>query len=294
MDVTVIGMGNMGRALALRLLGDGHAVTVWNRTPGRAQEVVAAGAREVATLVQATTNTQAVALSLADDAAVLEVVTAPGGLAAQLPEQAVLVDMSTVNPDTSAAEATAVGHERMVAAPILGAPQAVTAGRALYLLGGPEPAVERLEPLFSSLSAQRRHCGSDPRSATTIKILCNYLLLTGIATLAEVVAVGQGTGLSDRILTEVLSSVPVVAPGLHNRLGDIIGGDHNGWFSARLGAKDLTLAKSLAEGVGVPLELADAALAPYQRLVAQGRGELDIAGVVEAIRPAPRGDRPAP
>ena len=74
MDLGVLGMGAMGRAVARRLLGQGHRVAVWNRTPGRAAEVLAAGAREASSPAEAAAGAAAVLLSLSDDRAVLDVV----------------------------------------------------------------------------------------------------------------------------------------------------------------------------------------------------------------------------
>src|SRR5438445_11332622 len=113
MRLAVLGMGRMGHALAERLLGGEHEVTVWNRTPHKADDLVAKGAREAATPAAAAKETEATFTSLADDAAVRSVVTGEKGVAAGLGD-GVLIDASTVSPQTTADWSEAVG-ERVLA-----------------------------------------------------------------------------------------------------------------------------------------------------------------------------------
>ena len=286
MDLGVLGMGAMGRAVARRLLGQGHRVAVWNRTPGRAAEVLAAGAREASSPAEGAAGAAAVLLSLSDDRAVLDVVLDGAGgdpLAGSLGEAA-LVDLSTVSPATSRRVAGALVGERYVAAPILGGPQAVLDGQASYLLAGPSEVVDGLEPLWVALSVSHRRCGEDPGTATTLKIVANYLLLSGLAALAEAVATAQGAGVDAERLRGFLSTLPLVAPGLHNRLDDVIDGDHEGWFASRLGAKDAQLMGDMAASAGLRLPLAGVVEERYRAVVAAGLGDADIGAVIELLR----------
>jgi 3-hydroxyisobutyrate dehydrogenase-like beta-hydroxyacid dehydrogenase len=276
----------MGRAVAQRLLDQGHSVAVWNRTPGQAAEVVEAGGREVASAAEAAAGAAAVLLVLADDQAVVNVVLdgARGGSLVGSLGEAILVDLSTISPSTSRRVASAVIGERYVAAPVLGGPQAVLDGHATYLLAGRDELIDDLAPLWDALSASQRRCGADPGNATTLKVLANYLLLSSLAALAEAVATAQRTGIDNETLRAFLSSLPLVAPGLHNRLDDVIDGDHKGWFATRLGAKDARLMDELAASAGLPLPLATVVEERYRAVVAAGLGEADIGAVVELLR----------
>jgi len=286
MNVTVLGMGRMGRAVALRLLFTGHAVTVWNRTPGRAPDVIEAGGREAATIAQAIEGTDSAHLALADDAAVEAVVfgseTPSDGIAGALGDT-VLVDHSTVAPTTSRRVSNAVGP--MIAAPILGAPQAVEAGTAFFLLAGSQGDVDSLGELWSSLSGQAHHfVGEDPGTATTLKLLANYLLMSGLATLAEAVATGQASGIDDVTLSEFFGALPLVAPALHNRLGALFASEHDGWFATTLGAKDVRLTVEMARTSGVTLPLAELIESRYEQLGDIGLAEADISAIIELLR----------
>jgi 3-hydroxyisobutyrate dehydrogenase-like beta-hydroxyacid dehydrogenase len=284
MRLAVLGMGKMGHSLAERLLGGEHEVTVWNRTPHKADDLVARGAREASSPAVAAEATEATFASLTDDDAVRAVVTGPEGVAAGLGD-GVLVDASTVSPETTADLAEAV-RGRLLASPILGAPTAVASGEARYLIGGPRELYDRLAPAYDVLAeaGRRVYVGEDAGVATTLKLLSNYLLMSGIATLAETVATAQAVGLPDQLIRDYFDELPLVAPALRNRLDDIVSGDHDGWFSTTLGAKDVRLAQDLARSHGVLLPLADAVKRRFEEAAAQGWADADIGAVVELLR----------
>ncbi|OUC93506.1 NAD(P)-binding domain-containing protein [Streptosporangium minutum] len=327
MRVSVLGMGSMGRAVALRLLGRGHAVRVWNRTPGKASEVIDAGAAEASSPAEATRDADAVLMSLADDRAVREVMarlaepgtgpgpdpspdpgtdpatgpgpdpgTEPGSGPAtgpgpdsgtepgSGPGAPVVADMSTVSPDTSRALAGLAPGGRFVAAPIIGGPQAVVDGQATGLLGGGRGLVDRLGPVWQDLFAVQWYCGDDLGSALTYKLLNNYLLMSGVAVVAEAVAAGQAAGLDEAMLGDLLLRWPTVAPALHNRLDDILHGDHRGWFATRLGAKDVRLIAEVAESKGLRLPIARLVEQRYEEAAGRGWSDSDITAVVELLR----------
>ena len=150
MDIAVLGMGRMGSALAMRLLDGGHQVTVWNRSKGKAAEVVSAGAREARSVADAVRDADVVITMLANDDAVRAV--ALGDLRSSLGDQAVYVNTSTVSPALNSELARAFPG-RFLAVPVLGSPDAVRAGQAGYLTGGDGRVADLLAPVLSSLSA---------------------------------------------------------------------------------------------------------------------------------------------
>jgi 3-hydroxyisobutyrate dehydrogenase-like beta-hydroxyacid dehydrogenase len=286
MRVAVLGMGRMGQALARRLLKHEYAVTVWNRTPGRAAEVLGEGAVEAASPEEAATGKDAVLLSLTDDTAVRAVMER----LAQVEAGPIVVDTSTVSPATSRAARDLAPGGRFVSAPIAGGPQAVLEGSAGTLLGGERQLVERLEPMWNELFAVQSYCGEDPGSAAALKLLNNYLLLSGLTALSEVVVTAQAAGLDEELTRTLLRQWPMVAPGLHNRIDDLISGDHRGWFTTRLGLKDVRLATALAAGAGLDLPLARVVEQRYEEAAGKGWGDRDIAAVVELLRDTTSGE----
>lgn len=281
MKIAVVGMGRMGHAVAARLLAGGHGVVVWNRSPGKADDLLASGATEAGSVGEAAGEAELVVTSLTDDAAVLEVVR--GGLAEGLAPGAVYADMSTVAPET-AAEIAEVTGGRSLASPILGAPAAVESGEAAYLVSGPEACFAQAAAAYESLGERVTYAGADPRRALQLKLVANYLLLTGVVALGEAVVAAQAAGVPGDQLKEFLGSSPLVAPGLRNRLDGIVGADHAGWFTTPLGAKDVGLAQQMASREGVRLPLADLVKRRYEEAAAAGYADDDLTAVVELLR----------
>ena len=189
--------------------------------------------------------------------------------------------MSTVSPDTSRMLAEAVSG-RFVDAPILGAPAAVLERQAILLLGGDAAMLERLTPLFEDLAARQIHCGP-VRFGETVKAVANLPLIGQLSVLAEVVVTAQANGVSDD-LPATLGRLPVVPPALHIRLDDVIHGDHSGWFTMRLGRKDLGLAHTLGSRAGLQLELTETVERLFDRAINAGFADRDIAAIVESVR----------
>lgn len=133
----------------------------------------------------------------------------------------VVIDCSTVDPVTSREES---GHYpgRFVACPIAGAPQALASGTALLLVAGAPKAVEQAAPVLDALSATRQNAGEDPGTAAIIKLLNDYLLLSGLAALADVVVLAQANGFDETDLHALLSNLPTVAPALTNRIDGLL------------------------------------------------------------------------
>ena len=280
MHVSVLGMGRMGRAVAGRLAEGGHDVVVWNRTPGRAGDAVAAGAREAGDLAAAVAGAEVVLTLLSDDAAVRDVAIG-SGLADLVGRGTLCVDSSTVSPGL--ADELAGTFEYFVAMPVLGSPEAVRTGQATYLLGGDHDVVARLEPVVASLSDRSVVFGR-PGLALAAKLASNLVLLTGITSLAEAFAVGRAGGLTEDDLRRLLGDSPLVAPGLRNRFEAVLTGGDPGWWTTVLGRKDAGLAVDLAASDDVALRMGTTARDAFDAAAAAGLADADIATVARLFR----------
>jgi 3-hydroxyisobutyrate dehydrogenase-like beta-hydroxyacid dehydrogenase len=280
MDVAVLGMGRMGRALAGRLLEGGHRVAVWNRSKGKAGELVAAGAREAQSVADAVEGVDVAITMLADDDAVRAV--AFGELRSSMGDETMYVDCSTVSPGLSAELAEAF-RGRFLAMPVLGSPAAVSAGQAAFLAGGNAGVVDRLDPVISSLSDTVRRYDTAPL-ALTAKLASNLLLLSGVVALAESFAVGRSGGLREDQLRDLLGTSPLVAPALKNRFEGVLGGSQAGWWTTVLGAKDAGLALDVAREADVELPVASVVRDLYDKAASSGLNDADIAAVTKLYR----------
>lgn len=288
MRVTVLGLGHMGAALASRLLETGHEVTVWNRSPGKAQRLIEAGAREARSLDDAVSGARVVIMLLSNDAAV-KAVALEGNVVGLLPEGAVLVDMSTVSPDTSRAIGAATPGGRFIDAPVLGGPGVFGQGKAKLLLGGDRQTIESLKALWDHLAAGHYYTGPNG-TATTLKLLSNLNLVGGTQLLMEAVVVARAHGFSDDVLRDVFGGSPAVAPGVRLRLDEILNADYDGWWTLRLADKDIGLVQKLAEQADLELPLADASRRLIQEGIESGYGDKDLQSMTEVLK-QPRHDR---
>ena len=280
MRIAVLGLGRMGIAVATRLQEGGHELKVWNRSSGRAKDLVANGATEAVSPKEAAAGAEVVISSLANDDAVRDVTTGSQGVLREI-GQRTYVDASTISTALSAELADTSKH--FVAMPILGAPQAVREGKATYLAGGVAGRLDALTPVLESLGGPVKHYDR-PVMATAAKLAVNLLLLSGIVTVAEALTVGRSGGLSDDQLGDLLGTSPMLAAGLKNRLEGIIDGAGPTWWTTTLAAKDARLAGEAAKGSAKDLPIAAAVQEAFQAAVDSGYGSEDIIAVANLYR----------
>ena len=281
MRITIVGMGSMGRAFAARAIETGHRTTVWNRTPGRVDALVASGAIEVSTPTEAVAGADAVLVVVADDAAVLDVCLGDGVLAS-IESEAVFANVSTVSPETARRLAELGPRGRVLDAPVMGSPEMIARGLGRFLIGGPARAIADIEPVWNDLGSGYTHCGP-VGTGSTMKILANSLLITGVASLAEVIATARKQAISDDFLRTLLADSPVVSLAANLRLDSLLDATHPGWFSPALARKDLRLAIDLARETGVGVRIGPATESLLTSVIDAGGEWPDFAAVIEAL-----------
>lgn len=279
--VGFVGLGNMGAAMATRVLEAGFEVTVYNRSPGRADALAARGATVAATVAQACAG-DVVFTMLANDDAVEAVVTGDGGVLASLRRGAIHVSTSTISAALSErlTAAHAAAGQQFVTATVLGRPEAVTAGRLFVLAAGPPAAVESLLPVLDALG-QRTFRVSDVASVGNIvKLSANFLLATVIESLGEAVALVTKAGVDRQHYIDIITSTLFSAPA-YQTYGGLIAREEfePAGFAARLGIKDVRLVLAAAEDMQVPLPIASLLRDRFLALLASGGGELDWSAI---------------
>ena len=163
MKVGFIGLGRMGAAMAGSLIQAGHDITVYNRTPSRAQGLIDRGAR-LANRVAEACRGDAVITMLADDGAVESVVFGEGGVLKSLSKGAIHVSMSTISVALSErlAAAHADAGQRFAAAPVFGRPDVAAAGNLYIIAAGDPDVVATCKPLFEAMGQKTIHIGDVP------------------------------------------------------------------------------------------------------------------------------------
>lgn len=279
MKVAFCGLGKMGVPMAARLVGAGHAVTVWNRTPGRAAELLEQGAAEAGSPGEAAAGAEVVVTMLADPAAVDAVVA---DLAGAMAAGATLVEMSTIGPD--AVRALAARVPAMLDAPVLGSVPQATEGTLKIFAGGDAAVLERCRPVLEPMGTLR-HLGPLGAGAA-MKLVANSILGALMGGLAEALALADGFGLDEAGVLDILSESPIGVT-VKSKRKLIESGVYPANFKLALAAKDLRLVTEAAEAAGVELRMAAAARSWLERADEHGLGDLDYSAVVADVRGRP-------
>lgn len=284
MDIGFVGLGNMGRGMVQSLLRAGHRVVVWNRTPERADQLVALGAERAATPFEAA-EVGVVFTMLADDAATEAVVAGPHGILAGLPRDGIHVASSTLSVRYSAelAERHRTRGQHYVAAPVFGRPDAAAQGALRLVIAGQPGAIARLQPALAALGSQQFVIGERPEQAHAVKIAGNFLILSLVELLSEAFVLADKAGVSRERFFEVASAV--FSSPLVDRYGRALLEQRfqPPGFRLMLGLKDIRLALELAESTHTPLPIADLVRQHALEAMARDQAELDFASLLRVV-----------
>lgn len=282
----LIGLGHMGTAVAERLLDGGFPLLVHNRTPAKAEPLVARGAVVSGSAAELAASVDVVLTSLSDDAA-LEGVAGEVLLGARA--GTVLVDMSTVSPAASArvaAEADAASVEYL-RAPVSGNPSVVRAGNLTFIVSGPAAALERVEPVLRAVGPTIHRLG-DGEQARVVKLAIN-LMIGGLAELmSEALVLGEAAGVERADLLDVMGSSAAGAPFVKYKTQPLLSGDFSATFTTALMEKDIDLILDAAGDNGVDLPLARKLKALLRAASEAGYADDDFIALFLYLREATR------
>jgi len=276
MNVSFIGLGNMGTAMAASLLDGGVTLTVWNRSAAAADNLSAAGARRAASVADAA-RADVVITMVADDAA-LESIVWQAGLLDALAPGAIHVSMSTIS--VALTEKLTGAHSAhgstFVAAPVFGRPEAAAAGKLFIVAGGPAAAVDRCQQLFDLMGQRTFRFGERPSAAVLVKLSGNFLIASVIESLGEAIALTRKGGIDPHQYVDFLTSTLFAAP-VYKTYGGLIADERYrpAGFRMPLGLKDVTLALDAARAETAPLPVASLVRDHMLSALAQGYDDAD-------------------
>jgi len=258
MKIGFIGLGRMGRGMAANLVKAGHQVTVYNRTPGKAGDLEALGAR-VGNSISEACQGDAVMTMLANDEAVESMVFGEDGILASLPKGAIHISSSTISVALSErlCESHANAGQRYVAATVLGRPDVAAKGELFVAAAGAADAVRDAAPLLDAIGKKTTHFGDKPSRANLVKLGSNFLLASVFESLGEAIALVSKGGIDRGEYLEFLTTTVFDLP-VYRNYGALIIEDAPApvGFAAPLGFKDIRLAIAAGEGLRVPMPLA--------------------------------------
>lgn len=293
MKLGFIGLGVMGRPMALNLMKHGHKMSVYARRAETAEPLVAAGATRRASPAEVAAEAETIFTMVTDSRDVEEVVLGQRGVIDGARSGSVLVDMETISPAvarTVAAALEARGIE-MLDAPVSGGPTGAEQATLSIMVGGKAAVFERIKPLFVCLGRTILHMG-DSGSGQMTKA-CNQLaLLINAQGTAEALTLARACGLDPARVREVLLGGVAASRVLELFGGRMVERNFAAGIEARLYYKDLNIALDLAHQAGLAVPAAALAMQNVDALIGRGEGASDLSALIKVVE-AMRGGFPA-
>jgi len=283
--VGFIGMGLMGRPMSQILMKAGYSLTVWNRTPSKAEEVLKAGAAWAASPAEVASASDVVITMVTDSAASEEVICGTKGILKSERPGLCIIDMSSIAPEVSHAIA---GRAResgvpMLDAPVTGNPKVAAAAKLGIMVGGPIESFERCKPLFEVMAAKIVHVGVENGLGTTLKLINNLILGVAIQASAEALVLAQKVGIDPRKVMEITSVGGARTGAMETRGPWMIERNYDAHFSVNNMYKDLSNAMRLADRCGAVLPATSICLEMLRSARSQGDGDKDSCIVIAVL-----------
>ncbi|AFU00873.1 NAD(P)-dependent oxidoreductase [Nocardia brasiliensis] len=286
--IAFLGTGRMGAGMAARLIAAGHDVAVFNRSPEKVADLVAAGAARAQTPRAAAEQADAVFAMVADDAASRAVwLGAEGALAAAGAPGRFAIECSTLSRPwvLELAKQAATQGFRYIDSPVTGLPTAAAAGELRLLIGAAPADLDAVRPLLEPLCGSIVHFG-EVGAGTAYKLVQNLLGSVQIAATAEALRIAELSGLDLPAVVDTLALSVAASPTVTRVSRLMLDGVHDRdiAFTAALRLKDTRIGMELAEAVHAPAALGRAAFDLFGRLVEAGHGELNETKVIDLLR----------
>lgn len=289
--VGFIGLGLMGKPMAQNLLHAGFPLVVWNRTKSKADDLVRAGAKLAANPRDLAAQSDVLITIVSDPPALEEVLFGSGnapkaGALEALRKGTILIDSSTVSPDTARRVATACAERGIdfLDAPVTGGTWGAEKGELVFMVGGEAEVLERAKPVLEAMGKKFFLLGPNG-AGQTVKLGMNLLLALEVDAWAESLALVTKAGVPAERLIEVMQSSMGHARLLDVKTPLMIKNEYPASFPLRLMHKDLRLALELARAQGTKLPAAEAAYATYSAVKNASKDDPDFAAVARFWKP---------
>ncbi len=283
--IAFLGLGIMGSGMARRLLANGFPLTVFNRNAEKSRPFANEGANVASSPREAAGKAEIIISMVADDNASRSLWLGENGALAAAKPGTICIECSTVTVNwvRELAAAAAQNKCEFLDAPVTGSKIQAAAGELNFLVGGDSATLEKARPVLAAMSKTIIHLGP-AGSGALVKLINNFVCGVQIASLAEAMAMIERSGLDRAKALEVLTGGAPGSPLVKAVSARMTAPDFTPNFLLRLMAKDLGYAIQEGGKLSVDLVTAKAALEDFQKAIAAGHGEKDIAAVVEPFR----------
>jgi len=277
MRVAFLGLGIMGHSMAANLVKAGHEVAVWNRTPGKQVE----GASLATTPAEAARGREVVWICVSDTAAVEQVLFGPDGVESALESGAIVVDSSTISPSATLqfAERVRAKGADYVDAPVTGSKIAAASGQLIFIVGGSDPTVEKLAPLFAAMGKKIIRMGETGKGQAC-KLGGNLMIALIYEGFAEALTLTTKLGVDRERMVEFVNNTMVRSGVTDYKAPFVLNHDFTPNFPLRLMHKDIHLMLDAAREHRVKLPGLETVEEIYEIATEEGHADLDYAATL--------------
>ncbi len=281
MKIGVIGLGNMGAAIAANLIASGFDVTVYNRTTEKAEPLIKKGATCALDPGGAAAGDFVITM-LADDRAVEAVVFGDGdenlGVINHQNEETIHISMSTISMQLAAriADVSAASKKQFISAPVLGRPDVAERGELIVMPAGKKELLKKCAPVFEAIGKRTHIMGQSPEQANVAKLAANFMISSMIETFAEAFALVRKNDIDHQLFYQMMASDFFASP-IYEKYGKIMadGKYDSGAFTVRGQEKDTRLALSAAIDSKVPMPFCAVLETAFLTAIGRAKGDLD-------------------
>jgi 3-hydroxyisobutyrate dehydrogenase-like beta-hydroxyacid dehydrogenase len=280
MRVAFLGLGIMGHAMATNLVKAGHEVTVWNRTPGKLVE----GAGMAPTPAAAAQGAEVIWLCVSDTAAVEKILFGPDGVEQSLADGTIIADSSTISPSATLkfAERVRVKGTAYVDAPMTGSKIGAANGTLIFMVGGDEATIERLNPLFAAMGKKIFRMGETGKGQAT-KLAMNLQIALIFEGFAEALTLATKLGVDPKQLVSLIEATMVRSGVVEYKAPFVLQRDFTPNFPLRLMHKDIRLTLEAAKEARVKLPALETVEEIYALATEEGHQDLDYAATLTLL-----------
>jgi 3-hydroxyisobutyrate dehydrogenase/glyoxylate/succinic semialdehyde reductase len=284
MKIGFIGLGIMGSRMAANLQRQGYSLVVYNRTRAKAEPLLGSCGTFSDFPAKLAEQVDIVFTMLANPAAVEQAALGDNGFLDQLRPNALWVDCSSVDPSFSKRMATEAARRgvRFVDAPVTGSAVPAAQARLLFWVGAEPADLESIRSLLLCMGNRIVHVGGHAMG-TSMKMVVNLLMGNAMAAFAEGMALGQGLGISRKVLFDSLLGTPVAAPFLVSKRRRIETGNYEAEFPLHWQQEDLHLAAVSAFESGVAMPVTNAAKELYRLAMMEGHALEDFSAIYKYL-----------
>ncbi|MHC4681112.1 MAG: 2-hydroxy-3-oxopropionate reductase [Planctomycetota bacterium] len=277
-----VGLGIMGKPMAMNLLKAGYSLTVYDIVPEKIKELVTAGAKAGASSKDVAQQSEIVITMLPNSPEVKEAVLGPGGVLEGAKPGTILIDMSSIAPLASKEIAEHAGQKgvAMLDAPVSGGEPKAVEGTLAIMVGGPQETFDQVKDILGLMGASVTRVG-EIGSGNMTKLANQIIVALNIAAMSEAMVLASKAGVDPEKVFQAIRGGLAGSTVLDAKMPLVLKGNFKPGFRIELHIKDLANALDTAHEVGVPVPLSGAVMEVMQALKVDGKGADDHGGIIQ-------------